>query len=73
MVLKPSELRNLTKEELLAKLNSLKGELYNLRYESASGRVEKPHKVKQTRRDIARILTILREKEIGEKGNGAQR
>jgi large subunit ribosomal protein L29 len=64
MVEKTSDLRNLTKDELNMKLSTLKQELYNLRYQVKAGRIEKPHKIKQVKGDIARINTILREGEI---------
>ena len=58
-----NELRSLTEEELHDKVHTLKKELFELQFQRASGRVEKPHKFKSIRRDIARILTILKEKE----------
>jgi len=62
------DLRNLSKEELLQKEKSLKDELAKLNQERYSGRVEKPHQFPLLKKDIARIRTILREKE--EKPNG---
>ena len=62
---KSQDLRNMTKEELEAKLESLREEIFRLTYEAQTGRVEKPHKLKEDRRDIARCKTILREKERG--------
>ncbi|NQU73360.1 MAG: 50S ribosomal protein L29 [Candidatus Omnitrophica bacterium] len=69
MTLKTDDLRNLTRDELDLKLSGLKADLYNLRYQAASGRIEKPHKVKQIRRDIARIQTIFREGELKNAGS----
>lgn len=63
MVLETTDLRNLTKDELIVKLSSLKVDLYNLRFQAKSGRIEKPHRIKQIKRDIARINTILTEVE----------
>lgn len=63
------DLRNLTKDELNLKLSGLKADLYNLRYQAQAGRIEKPHRIKQIKRDIARINTILKE---GESKNGAR-
>lgn len=57
--MKTRELKELEKEELLNKYNSLKKELYELNYQRKMGRVEKPHLFKKVKRDIARILTIL--------------
>lgn len=67
--MKPQELNNLTKDELLAKEVALKQESFTLNFQRKAGRVEKPHRFKQIRRDIARIHTILRAKEIEESGN----
>jgi large subunit ribosomal protein L29 len=64
MATKISELRNLTKDELNLKLAGLKVDLFNLRYQAETGRIEKPHRMKQIKRDIARIRTIIREGEL---------
>lgn len=61
---KLNEFRNLTKEELGIKLSGLKAELYNLRYQVRAGRIEKPHRVQQIKKDIARINTVLKEGEL---------
>ncbi|MFA5145763.1 MAG: 50S ribosomal protein L29 [Candidatus Omnitrophota bacterium] len=60
--MKVNELRNMTADEVRLKVEALKKELYNLRCEANIGRLEKPHKVRGVRRDIARCETILREK-----------
>lgn len=67
--MKSQELENLTQEELLSKELKLKEELFQMNYQRKMGRVEKPHKFKLLRKDIARIQTILRqqENEPGEK------
>ncbi|KWX02701.1 50S ribosomal protein L29 [Carbonactinospora thermoautotrophica] len=62
---KPSELRNLTDEELLTKLREAKEELFNLRFQAATGQLENHGRLKAVRKDIARIYTILRERELG--------
>ncbi|MBU1888200.1 MAG: 50S ribosomal protein L29 [Candidatus Omnitrophica bacterium] len=59
--MKTSELRNLTRQELQEKIAALKKSLFETRSQGASGRIEKPSKIKEMRRDIARILTILHE------------
>jgi large subunit ribosomal protein L29 len=61
---KIEDLRNLSNEELRQKADSLKADLYGLRYQAKSGRIEKPHRMKLIRRDIARINTIIREREL---------
>ncbi len=63
MKMKASELRNLSEEELSQKYKSLKEELYNLRIDVKAGRIEKPHKIKELRRDAARISTIINERD----------
>lgn len=55
-------MRNLSREELLQKEKDLKEELYKLNLQRYGGRVEKPHMFSQIKRDIARIQTILNEK-----------
>lgn len=66
--MKTTELRNLSKEELLQKEKNLKEELFKLNMQRYGGRVEKPHMFFLIKRDIARIQTILNEKK--EKING---
>lgn len=61
--MKASELRELTVEELRDELHRLKEELFQLRLEKARGSLGQPHRFKQIRREIARVLTVLREKE----------
>ena len=64
-------LRNLTAEELDAKVKDLKKDLFNLRFQLVAGRMENPAKIKATRREIARLKTVEREKALGlEKGKG---
>ncbi|KXG74775.1 50S ribosomal protein L29 [Thermotalea metallivorans] len=62
--MKANKLREMTVQELNLKLTELKGELFNLRFQLATGQLENPMQVKKVRKDIARIQTILREKEI---------
>ncbi len=59
-------LRGLTTVELEEKIKDLKKELFNLRFQFVAGRIENPAKIKQTRREIARVKTILREQQLGE-------
>lgn len=61
--MKAAELRNLSRQELKEKLIALKKSMYELQVKKATGRIEKPSKISQARRDIARILTVLGEKE----------
>jgi large subunit ribosomal protein L29 len=59
-----AELRDLGDEELLERLESSKEELFNLRFQLATGQLDSPMRIKQVRHEIARILTILRQREI---------
>ena len=61
-MIKSNELRNMTVEEIQLKEEALKKELYALRSEAEAGRIEKPHKINDVRRDIARCETIIQEK-----------
>lgn len=60
-----SELRDLTKEELKSRLSELKKEIFSLKFQKAIGQLENPMRIKNLKRDIARINTLLREKELG--------
>jgi large subunit ribosomal protein L29 len=62
---KATELRGVEDEELLGKLREAKEELFNLRFQAATGQLENHGRLKAVRRDIARIYTILRERELG--------
>jgi large subunit ribosomal protein L29 len=59
---KVTEIRNLSAEELEKKLKELKEELFNLRFQHAINQLENPHKITDVKRDIARVMTVLREK-----------
>ena len=64
--MKASEIRELSSEEMLAKLADLKQELFNLRFQHASGQLENPGRLRQTRKDIARVKTIIRQTQVNE-------
>ena len=59
------ELRNLDDAELIQKLRDSKEELFNLRFQGATGQLENHGRLRAVRKDIARIYTILRERELG--------
>ncbi len=59
------EIRSLTIEELVLKEKELRKELFNLRYQVLSGRIENPQRIKSARREIARIKTVVCEKQSG--------
>ncbi|SIS71498.1 50S ribosomal protein L29 [Alicyclobacillus vulcanalis] len=63
--MKATELRGLSDEELKARIDGLKDELFNLRFQLATGQLENPMRIRQVRKDIARAKTILRQRELG--------
>lgn len=62
--MKAKEIRNLTSSEIEQKMIDLKQQQFDIRAESASGRMERPTRIKILRRDIARCYTVLNEKEV---------
>ena len=60
--MKASEIREMTADELNSKLADLKAELFNLRFQLAINQLDNPHKIVDVKRDIARVMTILQEK-----------
>ncbi|HHX17152.1 MAG TPA: 50S ribosomal protein L29 [Mollicutes bacterium] len=62
--MKVNELRNLTTEEIISKINETKEELFNLRFQQANGSLEKPHRINELRKGIARAKTVIREREL---------
>lgn len=62
--MKANEIRQLSDEEIKQRIKELEEELLNLRFQKSLGQLEKPHKFKAIRRDIARMKTILREREL---------
>ena len=60
------ELRELSNEEILSKIESTKEELFNLRFQQATGSLEKPSRINELRKLVARMKTILRERELKE-------
>jgi len=59
------ELRELNEEDLTTKLRQAKEELFNLRFQSATGQLTNNHRLRIVRQEIARIYTVLRERELG--------
>jgi large subunit ribosomal protein L29 len=64
-VTKAAELRVLEDDELVSKLREAKEELFNLRFQAATGQLESHGRLNAVRREIARIYTIMRERELG--------
>jgi len=61
---KAAELRELPDDELVARMEAGKEELFNLRFQLATGQLDNPARMTQVRHDVARIATVLREREI---------
>jgi large subunit ribosomal protein L29 len=60
---KVQEIRDLPDDALIERLESLKEELFNLRFQLATGQLDNPMRIKDVRHEVARILTVLRERE----------
>ena len=60
-----AELRGLEDDELVTKLRESKEELFNLRFQSATGQLDNNKRLRTVRHDIARIYTVMRERELG--------
>lgn len=66
--MKASELRELSDKELQEKLQELKDELFNLRFQMATGQLENTMRLREVRKSIARVKTVLRERELAAAG-----
>ncbi|MCM1370408.1 MAG: 50S ribosomal protein L29 [Clostridium sp.] len=64
--MKNEEIRNMSTEEINKKISEYKEELFNLRLSQATGNLEKPSRIRELRKLVARMKTILREREISE-------
>lgn len=62
--MKTTELRNLSDEELERRLAEAREELFNLRFQLVTGQLDNPMRIKQLRKDVARLLTVMREREL---------
>ncbi len=67
--MKASELREMTSAELDSKLQSLKEELFNLRFQLTVNQLENPMRIKAVKKDIARVQTIIRQNELSEQAD----
>ncbi|SFG95059.1 LSU ribosomal protein L29P [Desulfotomaculum arcticum] len=63
--MKANELRDMTDQELVKKLSDAKDELFRLRFQLATGQLDNAMRIKEVRRSIARVKTVIREREIG--------
>ncbi len=64
--MKTKDIRDLSVEELQNKVVALKVELFNLRFRAATGQLENPSSIKNVKKDMARVKTIIREREMAE-------
>lgn len=62
--MKTKEIRDLTNDELIKKIADLKGELFNLRFRLATGQLDNPMGIKDVRKSLARVQTIIKEREL---------
>lgn len=67
--MKAKELREMTVAELEAKCMELKSELFRLRFQHAINQLDNPHKIVDVKKDIARVMTVLRQKETADTRN----
>ena len=65
-MMKATEIRKMSVEELSTKLNDLKKDLFMLRMQHATNHLDNPIKISNVRRDIARVKTVLHEKQLGQ-------
>lgn len=63
--MKIQDIRDLSTQELEDKINDLKEELFNLRFQNATNQLDNPTRIASVKKDIARVKTVLREKELG--------
>jgi large subunit ribosomal protein L29 len=66
MTMKARELADLDADELAAKLAEAKEELFNLRFQNVTGQLDNPHRLREVRTDLARVLTVMRQRELAE-------
>ena len=64
--MKMTDIRKLTTKDLDKKLEETKKELFNLKFAASTGNLEKPHRIKELRHDVAKIKTVIRERQLSE-------
>jgi large subunit ribosomal protein L29 len=64
MTMKATELADLDSEQLAERLAEAKKELFNLRFQNVTGQLDNQHRLREVRRDIARIFTVMRQREL---------
>ena len=68
--MKVKEIRELSTEEIQKKIVETKEELFNLRFQQATGTLEKPSRIRELRHTVARMKTVLKEREVNEQEDG---
>ncbi len=68
--MKPAEIRELSEQELQTKLKECRAELFNLRFQMATGQLDNTARVKLVKKDVARILTEIRARQLAAEKNG---
>lgn len=68
--MKAKKIKELTDEEIVRKVSSYKEELFNLRFQMATGQLDNPMRIRDVRKNIARCKTVLRQREISRESNG---
>ena len=68
--MRANEVRELKDKDLEAKYDELKAELFNLRFQHAINQLDNPLRIKEVKRDIARVLTVIRERELANQNEG---
>ena len=64
--MKAKEVREMTDQELEQKVKDFKAELFNLRFQSATGQLENPMRIKEIKKSFARVMTIMRERQLAQ-------
>jgi large subunit ribosomal protein L29 len=72
-VIKAKEIRDLSVDEVEQRLVETREELFNLRFQNATGQLDNYKRLGELRRDVARLKTVLRERELGESERGTER
>ena len=67
--MKINEIRDLSGQEIMDKIQDLKKELFNLRFQNAMSQLENPIRIRAVKKDIAKLMTVLKEKELGINAN----
>jgi large subunit ribosomal protein L29 len=68
---KAGAMRDMTVEEITARVGELREELFNLRFRNTMRQLDNPLKIRESRREMARLLTVLREKQLAKEGKKA--